>query len=197
MDLVARPAPPLALRDLQEAPQEGEEEQQEEQEGDDGEELQAARGRIAELEAALLAAQRPRPLPGAQGQGEGEGGGDVVGRWGSHGLQAASSASSSASSRASRARRGPRDWVVEPWLLSKLLQRRQRQQVDRAGLEGLVDCPFEYATVMEGEADRVLVCRKPDCGGSPAGCAGRPTMCRSAATRWRRPRVSGRRSSRS
>ena len=48
---------------------------------------------------------------------------------------------------------------------SKLLQRHQRQEVDRAGLEGLVDCPFcEYATVMEGEADRVLVCRNPDYG---------------------------------
>jgi TRIAD3 protein (E3 ubiquitin-protein ligase RNF216) len=55
--------------------------------------------------------------------------------------------------------------VVEPRLLSKLLLRRQRQEVDGAGLEELVDCPFcEYATVMESEADRVLVCRSLDCG---------------------------------
>ena len=54
---------------------------------------------------------------------------------------------------------------MEPRLLSKLLQRRQRREVDGARLEGLVDCPFcEYATVMESEADSVLVCRNPDCG---------------------------------
>ena len=55
--------------------------------------------------------------------------------------------------------------VVEPLVLSKLLQRRQAEEVNVAGLEGLVTCPFcPYATVMENEADKVLVCRNPACG---------------------------------
>ena len=62
------------------------------------------------------------------------------------------------------------DWqqlerVVDPVVLSKLLQRRQAEEVNVAGLEGLVTCPFcPYATVMENEADKVLVCRFPACG---------------------------------
>ena len=55
--------------------------------------------------------------------------------------------------------------ALDPVLLSKLLQNRQAEEVNEAGLEGLVSCPFcPYQTVMEGEADKVLVCRNPDCG---------------------------------
>ena len=94
------------------------------------------------------------------------------------------------------------DRVVEPRLLSKLLQRRQslwqRQEVNGARLEGLVDCPFcKYATMMDSEADGCSCAGTRSAAASPAGCAGRPTTCRSAATRWRRPRASGRRSRRS
>jgi hypothetical protein len=62
------------------------------------------------------------------------------------------------------------DWLqlskaLDPVLLSKLLQSRQAEEVSEAGLEGLVSCPFcPYQTIMEGEEDRVLVCRNPDCG---------------------------------
>ena len=57
------------------------------------------------------------------------------------------------------------DKVVDPIVLSKMLQRRQAEEVSGAGLEGLVKCPFcHYCTVMENPEDKVLVCRNPDCG---------------------------------
>ena len=64
----------------------------------------------------------------------------------------------------------PIDWqqlsrALDPSLLSKLIQKWQAEEVSGAGLEGLVSCPFcPYQTVMEGEADKVVVCRNPDCG---------------------------------
>ena len=55
--------------------------------------------------------------------------------------------------------------VVDPVILSKMLQRRQAEEVSGAGLEGLVKCPFcHYCTVMENPEDKVFVCRNPDCG---------------------------------
>ena len=57
------------------------------------------------------------------------------------------------------------DKVVDPVILSKMLQRRQAEEVSGAGLEGLVKCPFcHYCTVMENPEDKVLICRNPDCG---------------------------------
>ena len=57
------------------------------------------------------------------------------------------------------------DKVVDPIVLSKMLQRRQAEEVSGAGLEGLVKCPFcHYCTVMENSEDKVLICRNPDCG---------------------------------
>ena len=57
------------------------------------------------------------------------------------------------------------DKVVDPVILSKMLQRRQAEEVSGAGLEGLVKCPFcHYCTVMENSEDKVLVCRNPECG---------------------------------
>ena len=57
------------------------------------------------------------------------------------------------------------EMVVDPVILSKMLQRRQAEEVSGAGLEGLVKCPFcHYCTVMENPEDKVLVCRNPDCG---------------------------------
>ena len=64
----------------------------------------------------------------------------------------------------------PIDWqqlsrTLDPSLLSKLIKKWQAEEVSEAGLEGLVSCPFcPYQTVMEGEADKVVVCRNPDCG---------------------------------
>merc|ERR1719370_2211796 len=50
-------------------------------------------------------------------------------------------------------------------ILSKMLQRRQAEEVSGAGLEGLVKCPFcHYCAVMENPEDKVLICRNPDCG---------------------------------
>ena len=55
--------------------------------------------------------------------------------------------------------------ALEPNLLSKLLQKRQAEEVSGAGLEDLVACPFcPYVAIMESKEDKVLVCRNPDCG---------------------------------
>ena len=57
------------------------------------------------------------------------------------------------------------DKVVDPLLLSKMLQRRQAEEVSGAGLEGLVKCPFcHYCAVMENPEDKVLICRNSGCG---------------------------------
>ena len=55
--------------------------------------------------------------------------------------------------------------ALEPNILSKLLQRRQAEEVGAAGMEDLVTCPFcPYQAIMENTEDKVLVCRNPDCG---------------------------------
>ena len=55
--------------------------------------------------------------------------------------------------------------VVAPNVLSKLLQRRQAEEVGAADLDNLVTCPFcPYVTIMDNENDKVLICRNPDCG---------------------------------
>ena len=57
--------------------------------------------------------------------------------------------------------------VLPPNFLSKLLERRQAEEIGAAGLENLVTCPFcPYSTIMDTprEEDRVVVCRNPDCG---------------------------------
>ena len=55
--------------------------------------------------------------------------------------------------------------ALEPILLSKLLQKRQAEEVSGAGLEDLVACPFcPYVAIMENKEDKVLVCGNPDCG---------------------------------
>ena len=55
--------------------------------------------------------------------------------------------------------------VLTPNVLSKLLQRRQAEEVGAAELENLVTCPFcPYITIMDNPDDRVLVCRNPECG---------------------------------
>ena len=57
------------------------------------------------------------------------------------------------------------DLVLDPLLLSKLLQKKQQKEVETAGLEGMVACPFcPYMTVMEDQEDKVVVCRNPQCG---------------------------------
>jgi len=55
--------------------------------------------------------------------------------------------------------------ALAPNVLSKLLQRRQAEEVGAAGLESLVTCPFcPYQTIMENMDDKILACRNPDCG---------------------------------
>ena len=55
--------------------------------------------------------------------------------------------------------------VLTPNVLSKLLQRRQAEEVGAAELDNLVTCPFcPYVTIMENPDDKVLVCRNPECG---------------------------------
>jgi len=55
--------------------------------------------------------------------------------------------------------------ALAPNVLSKLLQRRQAEEVGAAGLDSLVTCPFcPYQTIMENMDDRILACRNPDCG---------------------------------
>jgi len=50
-------------------------------------------------------------------------------------------------------------------VMSKLIQKRQAVEVEKAGLAGVVACPYcPYLTIMETEEDKVLVCRNPDCG---------------------------------
>ena len=55
--------------------------------------------------------------------------------------------------------------ALAPNVLSKILERRQAEEVSSAGLENLVTCPFcPYQTIMENIDDKILACRNPDCG---------------------------------
>ena len=55
--------------------------------------------------------------------------------------------------------------VVAAELLDKLALRRQAKEGEEAGLENLETCPAcHFAVIMEGEEDRVVVCRNPRCG---------------------------------
>lgn len=55
--------------------------------------------------------------------------------------------------------------ALPPNMLSRLLQKRQIEEISSAGLEGLVACPFcPYQTIMENPHDKVLVCMNPECG---------------------------------
>ena len=55
--------------------------------------------------------------------------------------------------------------VVAPNVLSKLLQRRQAEEVGAAEMDNMVSCPFcPYVTIMDNPDDKVLVCRNPECG---------------------------------
>ena len=55
--------------------------------------------------------------------------------------------------------------VVAPNVLSKLLQRRQAEEVGAADMDNVVTCPFcPYMTIMDNPDDKVLVCRNAECG---------------------------------
>ena len=55
--------------------------------------------------------------------------------------------------------------VLAPNVLSKLLLKRQAQEVEAADIPNLVCCPFcPYVTIMDNPDDKVLVCRNPECG---------------------------------
>ena len=55
--------------------------------------------------------------------------------------------------------------ALQPNLMSKLIQKRQAVEVEKACLEWVVACPYcPYLTVMDNMEDKVLVCRSPDCG---------------------------------
>ena len=50
-------------------------------------------------------------------------------------------------------------------MLDKLLQKRQLEEVEAAGLEDLEKCPAcNYATVIQDPGIKVLVCGNPECG---------------------------------
>ena len=55
--------------------------------------------------------------------------------------------------------------VLSPNVMSKLLLKRQAEEVGAAELDNLVACPFcPYVTIMEDPDDKVLDCRNPECG---------------------------------
>jgi len=55
--------------------------------------------------------------------------------------------------------------ALTPNILSKLLTKRQAEEVGAAEIENLVTCPFcPYSTIMENDEDKVVVCRNPECG---------------------------------
>jgi len=55
--------------------------------------------------------------------------------------------------------------ALPPNVLSKLLERRQAEEVGAAAIDNLVTCPFcPYSTIMENDEDKLVVCRNPDCG---------------------------------
>ena len=50
-------------------------------------------------------------------------------------------------------------------VLSKLVANRQAEELNAAGLENLVSCPFcPYQTIMDNVEDKVVRCLNPDCG---------------------------------
>ena len=58
--------------------------------------------------------------------------------------------------------------VLAPNVLSKLLLKRQAQEVEAADLQNLVSCPFcPYVTIMENPDDKMLFCRNPECDRRP------------------------------
>lgn len=53
--------------------------------------------------------------------------------------------------------------VLKPSVLSKMLQRKQLEEVKAAGIEDLETCPFcDFASVPPRE-DKVFHCLNPDC----------------------------------
>ena len=55
--------------------------------------------------------------------------------------------------------------ALQPNLISKLIQKRQAVEVEKACLEWVVASLFcPYLTVMDNMEDMVLVCRSPDSG---------------------------------
>ena len=57
---------------------------------------------------------------------------------------------------------------LAPNVLSKLLLKRQAQEVEAAELQNLVTRPFcPYVTIMENPDDKMLFCRNPECDRKP------------------------------
>ena len=55
--------------------------------------------------------------------------------------------------------------ALKPNVLSKLIQKRQAVEVEKAEVENVVACPYcPYLTIMDNVADKVLVCKNPECG---------------------------------
>jgi len=57
--------------------------------------------------------------------------------------------------------------ALKPTMFEKWLKAIQASEMEKAGLEGLENCPFcPYSTIMDTspEEDKVFVCRNPDCG---------------------------------
>jgi TRIAD3 protein (E3 ubiquitin-protein ligase RNF216) len=55
--------------------------------------------------------------------------------------------------------------VLPALMFSKLVQRRQMEEVQAAGLKDLVQCPAcSFATIMSDPEDKVIVCGNQECG---------------------------------
>jgi TRIAD3 protein (E3 ubiquitin-protein ligase RNF216) len=54
--------------------------------------------------------------------------------------------------------------AVKPKTFDLLLRKTQENEIEQAGLEDLVKCPFcTFATIMPNPDDKVLYCKNPDC----------------------------------
>lgn len=55
--------------------------------------------------------------------------------------------------------------VVGPEVYTKILERRQVEEVSAAGIEDLESCPFcDFKIIMPNKNDKVFLCFNPDCG---------------------------------
>ena len=54
--------------------------------------------------------------------------------------------------------------VLSPKMFSNLLRKIQEEEIQQAGIEDLVSCPFcSFATVMPDPNDKVFKCMNPEC----------------------------------
>ena len=53
---------------------------------------------------------------------------------------------------------------MKPSIFSKILERKQLEEIAAAGIEDLVACPFcNFQTIMSNPEDKVFKCLNPEC----------------------------------